>query len=121
MFLMFSSLYVTNNTIIGFLPTLIRYLVIAILLQSPLARFRPQRVLYTTNLMKSLNDIDKFRASTGVERSNEAINIYMNAKVVRRAEKTATGWYHLSNKEEQEIEDDVIYAGGKAEEIDVVV
>ena len=43
-----------------------------------------------------------------VERGNEAVYIYMNSKALRRAKKVATGYFHLSNTEENALEDDIV-------------
>ena len=61
--------------------------------------------------------IDKFRASMEVERSNEANYIYMNTKALHRAVKEATGWFHLSDLEENALEDDIIAMSESQEEM----
>ena len=43
-----------------------------------------------------------------VERSDEAVYIYMNSKALRRAKKVATGWFNLSDAEENAPEDDIV-------------
>ena len=43
-----------------------------------------------------------------VERGNKAIYIYMSSKALDRAKKAATGWFHLSEAEEQALEDDIV-------------
>ena len=53
--------------------------------------------------------IDKFRASTGVERSNESIYIYMNQKALDRvAKQRQWGLDKLSDNELIEWEEEVL-------------
>ena len=52
--------------------------------------------------------INIFQASMDVKRGNKAVYIHMNLKVLQRPKKAATGWFHLSNAEENTLEDDVV-------------
>ena len=61
--------------------------------------------------------IDKFRASTGVERSNEAIYIYMNRRALRRATKEARGLHDLTDNEAVQLEDDLMAIMEAKEEV----
>ena len=62
--------------------------------------------------------IDTSRASTGVERSDEAIYIYMNRRAFTRAMKTARGTFHLTNEETVQLEDDLMAIMEAKEEIE---
>ena len=61
--------------------------------------------------------IDKFRASTGVERSNEAIYIYMNRRALARATKEARGLHDLTDDEAVQLEDDLLAIMEAKEEV----
>lgn len=52
--------------------------------------------------------IDKFRASIEVEKSNEAIYIYINIKVIYCAMKKAVCWFYLSNLEENALKNNIV-------------
>ncbi|MCJ1471266.1 hypothetical protein MMC07_009914, partial [Pseudocyphellaria aurata] len=43
-----------------------------------------------------------------VERGNKAVYAYMNSKALRRTKKVATGYFTLSDSEENALEDDIV-------------
>ena len=53
-----------------------------------------------------------------MKRGNEATYIYMKSKVLRGAKKMATGWFHLSEAEQQALEDDVVAMLETKEEVE---
>ena len=52
--------------------------------------------------------IDKFRASIDVERGIKTVSIYTNSKTLRCATMVTTGWFNLSNTEENAPKDVIV-------------
>ena len=59
--------------------------------------------------------IDKSKASIDVEQGNETVYIYTNSKALRRSKTVATGWFNLSNTEENALRDDIVAIEAEAE------